>query len=117
MRYNKALGIPPAIIARVTGIQMNLTYSRHSLTECLKDRETLVPPKALKLTEADIVEIETDDKRPIVNKVVARIKGSTTNDIVMVILPEFAVGEGFVKTLWLNDVNDHHTTLRAERFS
>lgn len=57
-----------------------------------------------------VVEVEVIDGK--VSKWVVRIELDAKRDLVLVTLPD-----GFVKTVWTNDANEHHATLNRRRYT
>lgn len=94
-----------------------MTYSRHARQAALEDRYGTIQdlPGTLDLSKADPVEVSTEEGVRKVTKVVYRTRHSDTLDLVLVVVPER--GGFFVKTVWLNETNDKHTSLRRERYA
>ncbi len=92
---------------------MELIYGRHALTSAKNDRYGLIRlPNFLDLTQAKVIEVETDDNKNVV-KVVYRTKLDNTRDLCIVVL----VDTCFVKTVWINKANDQHRTLDTQRYN
>ena len=109
---NTALGrLPEKYTSLITNKLFKFIFTKHAILACVNDRYGVIhPPKSISLTEKDIVEIEVENGH--VDKVVARIPYDDFSDLIMVFIPEIGIGEGIVKTVWKNDKNDKHSTLK-----
>lgn len=63
---------------------------------------------------SDVVEISVEQGRAV--KAVVRFPYSDSMDLCMVLNRPVA-GKAFVRTVWFNEVNDKHNTLRLGRFA
>lgn len=89
--------------------QMKLTYTRHAEQAALNDRYGAIDlPFYLHTTDALLVEIELRDQTPV--KAVFRIKYDDRLDLVLVVA--ISGLRYVVKTVWLNQADDKHSTLR-----
>lgn len=92
-----------------------LRYSPHAQAEISKDRycpKTGVKlPAALKTKDALLVEVGVDAITQKVTKRVYRVPVTPKLDLVLVVTPTEVV-----KTVWLNEHNDRHTTLNRAKY-
>ena len=86
-------------------VDYQLRYSPHAQEQMLS-KGIDEAPNFINLSQVDIVEMEVANGKPF--KVLARQAYDSTYDIVHVILLKSLV----VKTVWLNNRNDKHRTLR-----
>lgn len=110
MIYHKDVYIPPAL----RGYQFSalLKYSRHAIQESINDeRGEIKLPKIIDSRDATLVEIEVNEGK--VTKTLFRLSYSDEHDLCLVIIPENRV----VKTVWLNNKDDHHKTLDRSKYA
>lgn len=102
MKYHKqAYGLP-----QFKPFKLRLRYSRHA-TERMYLKGISMVPNVLDSQDCDVFEIEDTDVR----KYALRTKYNAVDDLCM------AVDEtGFVRTVWLNSVNDKHATLNKKLY-
>jgi hypothetical protein len=107
--FHKDLGIPPVLL-RDTPRKV-LRYSRHAL-KAAQDEGLASTSLPSRLPEnVTIIEVEADSLTP--TKWVYRFPlTGTARDLVLVVTVD-----GFVKTLWTNDVNDSHRTLDTSKYA
>lgn len=119
--YNRAMGagIPAQLLKSIVGLPVKLSYSKHALRAALNDRNGRVAsaPSSIVFTPGNVVEVEAEPSATSPCKVVVRLPQDSRTDLVLVIIPEFGVLCGFVKTLWLNRKSDNHSTLRQDRLA
>ena len=105
--YHYTIGFPRV---RLPVGLLPLRYSKHAQREMLSDRYAIInPPATLDVGKAKIIELETFRGEAV--KFVARIPHSPKHDLVLVVKPD-----GFVKTVWLNERNDRHSTLNKSKY-
>jgi hypothetical protein len=96
---------------------MDLVYTKHARRACKTDRYgTIYPPKKLNTDNAKVIEAEivrTPDNTLQTKKVLYRVPYKGTNDLCIVLIPDTKT----VKTVWLNEVSDVHTTLKTNRYN
>lgn len=110
--YNRALTVLPAHSARFTGT-FRAVYDNHALRAARDDRYgQIFLPQTLDIEASQIVEVETVNNRAV--KAVARLPYNDKLDLVLVICDPMD-GEIYVKTVWLNQRDDNHATLRTEK--
>lgn len=101
--YHKDIGIPAGIVG--PPVSMRLQYGNHARQAALDDGLRAAPryvPSGYQL-----IEVEVTGGRP--TKWVIRFPlANDTRDLVLVV-----TADGFVKTLWTNDRNDTHKTLKT----
>lgn len=99
-------GIPP-YLSRLP--QVHLVFGPHAKEEAVKDELNLdLLPRTLPAGTM-IVEVQELAGRPL--QWVVRFPWLNNRDVVMAISPN-----GKVRTVWVNDHNDHHKTLHRERY-
>jgi len=110
--YHRDLGFPAQLDLKEKYI-LDLSYTRHALQASVNDRYgEIVLPKEIQFWKSSIVEVETeDDINPI--KLLVRIVYDSFFDLSIVIL----LNTGKVKTVWLNSINDSHTTLNINKYN
>lgn len=111
--YHMDKGFPDDIeLPRGFNPIMNLTYSSHAKEEAQKDIYGHIGlPRRIDVRKGKTIEIGVRGR--VVSKMVLRFSYNDTQDITMVILPD----RGFVKTVWLNDKSDQHTSLNLGRYA
>lgn len=96
---------------------IDLVYTKHAKNACKTDKYgIIVPPKRLNTDNAKVIEAEivrSDDNTLHTKKVVYRVPYKGSNDLCIVLVPETNV----VKTVWINKMNDRHSTLNTHRYS
>lgn len=107
--YHEKLGIPKEFKTRFGRIP--LTYTFHACDRAFEKagREFAVP-NYLDTNTARVIEVEVVDGVPI--KVVYRTALNNREDICLAVL----LHSWRVKTIWLNDTNDDHSTLKEWRY-
>lgn len=113
--YHKEVFWPLGKLTRWQGKTLRLSFSRHAIKECLKDRYgTIIPPANITFDEQKAFEIELANN--LINKVAIRVPYNQTHDISFVLILD-GEDSAFVKTLWLNDKTDKHGTLNASLYA
>lgn len=107
--YHKELGFPKNIFIQERFVRLN--YSYHSLKASLSDRYGKIDlPENITIRRNEIIELETlNDK---LNKLVLRTSYNDNFDLIIVLL----IQGSKVKTVWLNEKSDSHTTLDASKY-
>jgi hypothetical protein len=104
--YHRDIGMPPINF----GVkELELTYSRHAMSECVDRYSWVNPPDILILSKAVLIEVEITAGR--VTKGLFRMSYDAMHDLCLVVKPD-----GFVKTLWLNHKLDTHKTLDGSKY-
>lgn len=85
---------------------LNVRHGRHTLDRAKEKGINL--PNTVEISEKTVIEIDTSEGE----KYTVRFHHDAKNDIVMVVM-----GDGFVRTAWLNAKNDRHRTLDKSRYS
>jgi hypothetical protein len=107
--------MPVSAVTRFVGRVFQMRYTRHAADACLSDRYGLItPPTSIRFSLADIIEVETNNFG-VARKLVVRLSYNDKLDICLVIIPDGV--EGIVKTVWINEKNDKHVTLRREIYA
>jgi hypothetical protein len=103
--YHADIGFPSTVKLPATRI--------HALQAAQDDRYgTIDLPAVLDTQAAELIEIETDGQGRIV-KALYRLPHNDRCDLLMAVL----MGRRYVKTVWLNDRNDAHTSLDRLRYT
>lgn len=106
--YHKDIGFPDYI--KLPSHTVDLQYSNHARQAAANDRYGVIKlPYSVNLATAELIEIELEGKTPV--KMLLRTKYSTQYDLCIVLAPG-----GVVKTVWLNDKTDTHTTLKKHLY-
>jgi hypothetical protein len=105
-KYHYQLGLPT--VQTKFGV-IALTYSFHAQTRARDKAITLFPQ--INTDTARVIEIEMEGRQVI--KILYRIPYNAKYDMLLAIIPD----RGFVKTIWLNSVEDKHQTLRVGEYT
>lgn len=105
--YHKDVGLPKTFTKPLPGLR--LIYGNHA-KQAMADEATYVPLPAALPAEFRIIEVEIMQKQVL--KWVLRVPTATERDLVMVVQPD-----GFVRTVWSNDKNDTHKTLKRHLYA
>lgn len=113
-------GVPPEAIQAFLGTRIALDYSRHAMQAAVQDRYTnpkspWVAPRHVLLSAGDIVEAQVEDGVAV--KAVVRVALDLDRDIVLVLNQPDRMLRAFVRTLWINLVNDKHSTLDSSKYA
>lgn len=107
--YHRDVFMPD--VARRLRFAVMLKYSNHARHAAKDDKRGKVNlPRVLDSREATLIEAEVVNGRVV--KLVYRMAHDDKTDVSLVVLPD-----GFVKTVWLNEKNDHHKTLNTSRYA
>jgi hypothetical protein len=110
MLYHSELGIPENVETQFGS--MLLDYSKHALDASKNDQYGHIElPKSLDTSKAQVIEVETRGKKT--TKVLYRIPYDEEYDLILAVDPQ----RRFVRTVWLNHVNDNHNTLDPTRYT
>lgn len=97
-------------LAEINLGRLNLVYGKHALTRITQRGIQKLP--FIQVTAGTVVELEESSSGKV-EKLVVRLPYLETDDMVLVIIPHRLNNrEVLVKTVWLNNVNDHHATLK-----
>jgi hypothetical protein len=108
MLYHKNTGMPKIEIQKT---KIKPRYSIHAMDSAENDFYDIIElPAVVDLANADIFEIETDNKKIV--KIAFRIAYNEEFDLCIAML----IPSNKVKTVWLNSVDDQHETLKKERY-
>lgn len=113
-------GVPADAIKSFLGTKIQLAYSRHAMQEAVRDRYTnpnapWVAPRHVLLSARDIVEAQVEDGVAI--KAVVRVPLDLHRDIVLVLNQPDSDLRAAVRTLWINEANDKHSTLDKSKYA
>lgn len=108
-RYHPKVGLPANL--KLPNVSTILTWTRHAEDEVRS--EGVEPPRTLHTSQSELFEVVTDDNGQIV-KLGYRVQVSPRTVCCLVVRPERRAW--VVITGWLNGINDHHSTLRKERY-
>lgn len=87
-------------------------YTIHAIKAAYNDRyDEIVLPDTINLAKSDIIEIEVESGEII--KILIRTRYNSKYDLNLAIVPQTLK----VKTVWLNEKNDDHKTLRKEVYN
>lgn len=107
--YHFQIGFPEPSFLPAKG-WLTLEYSRHAQNASQTDRYGFINlPERVAFKACQAVETEYQDNQLI--KVLLRVPYSEEFDLVLAVKPN-----GFVKTVWLNAVDDTHGTLDRARY-
>lgn len=113
--YHADIKLPDGFV-KPTG-RVGLTWTRHALRAATDDRYGNIPIfKTATLDNLDIIEVGTENDRVV--KIVFRGQMDAERDLVMVLIPDFSIYRGpwTVKTVWINEHNDKHSTLDHSKY-
>jgi hypothetical protein len=102
-------------LARYQNKTISLSFSRHALQECMRDRyaaDYIIPPAKIIFDSNTCFETELTNN--LLSKLAIRIKYNPYFDLTMVLIPDD--NRAMVKTVWLNDLRDTHKTLNASQY-
>lgn len=107
--YHCTLGFPAKL--RFPSGKVDLRYSKHAIAASLDDRYGRFNlPHSLDLSQVEIIEAETVNGA--LNKVLVRMPLDEVRDLCVVIMPR----DGLVKTVWINERSDKHSTLDESKY-
>lgn len=107
--YHYALGFPQCNPLPTAG-WLTLEYSRHARNASVTDRHGYISlPERVAFKACKAVEVEYQANQ--LTKLVIRVPYSEELDLVLAVKPN-----GFVKTVWLNTIDDTHGTLDKSRY-
>lgn len=115
--YHKDLGFPNRVTNMLAGakkakFQFELDYSYHAKQSAETDRYGRINlPTHVDCGSAQPIEVETKDGQ--INKVVYRTAYNEKFDLVIVVV----ANDGFVRTVWLNRVDDIHNSLDESKYN
>ncbi len=118
--YHAELGLPPV---NFTTFATTLCYSNHARQAALHDRYGVPAsvPKHHQFAPAEIFEVEVAAGKVV--KFCARLKnagkttaGKTFDLVLACSAPEPHTAAVFVRTLWLNEPGDNHSTLDKSKY-
>ncbi len=108
--YHYTTGLPKTFEAPTDRIE--LIYTKHALAAALDDKHGAFRlPKSITQSRFKVIEVETRGEE--VYKIVLRGSLDNERDLCVALVP----AERVVKTVWLSDKNDWHTTLDASRYT
>ena len=111
MLYHKDVYLPKGLALPTA--PFGLWWSGHARRACLNDRYGVIePPTGIDPRSAQVIEVETDSAGRAV-KVVYRQPYRAGLSLCIVVLLDGYV----VKTAWLNQANDRHSTLDTRRYA
>lgn len=111
MLYHRSIGFPANL--RLPNGMYCLIYTRHARNAAKQDRygNLLASlPKFLDTASAKPIEVSTDSRGHAI-KILYRVHLTNAIDLAIVVLPQRS--GWIVKTVFGNDRNDHHSTLRS----
>jgi len=109
MLYHKNIFLPNVEIAPLS----LLSYSKHAKESSRNDRYGTIPLPAYVRKDAELIEVEVENNKVV--KAVYRqpLRSMPNHDICIVVIPN----ESFVKTVWINESTDKHTTLNKDKYA
>ena len=115
--YHRDIGFPPILITRLSGWTTELKYGPHARRACLSDKYGVItrPPRSVTLTADNLVEVETGESGEP-RKAVVRVDYDKDYDLVLTLGGFGGLKDGFVRTCWLNEKNDHHFSLDKSKY-
>lgn len=92
-------------------------YSGHALKAAMTDRYGAVAlPEYINVDRCVPIEVETDGDTVV--KIVLRMNVDTSRDLCVVVgIPEKRGGCWIGRTVWINETNDSHNTLRVDKYA
>lgn len=112
LTYHKDIRLPEGF--RLPARRVSLAWSVHAKRAAKDDRYGLMTVfDTLMLGECETIEVTIEGR--CVRKLVLRTEWDTDHDIVLVVIPETPT-HYFVKTVWLNHVDDTHRTLDRSKY-
>lgn len=109
--YHKTLGFPRTLRLE-ENYSLNVVLSSHAQQACFSDRYGNIKVNAnVSFGRKDIVEVESSNNK-IPTKFLVRIKYNDNHDINIAI----QLDNNTIKTVWLNEKNDKHTTLNRNNY-
>lgn len=112
-------GIPEKALWTFVGDRLLLSYSRHAMLAAIDDRyshrASWQAPRELFLRVEQIVEATLENGAAV--KAVVRVNLDATRDLVLVLQQPDEHGRVFVRTLWINDREDRHSTLDRKNYA
>lgn len=116
--YHTEIRLPEIPAGWFLGHPLRLVYSRHAQEAFVQDRylnSTMRPPLTINFTRNNVVEVEVLSGK--VHKLVVRIPFSVRYDLVLaVVQDDYSADTLRVKTVWLNDRTDIHSTLDRSKY-
>lgn len=114
MLYHKDVFMPKTILNGIRD-RIQLRHTRHAQRAARSDRYTkhIVLPDTIKVSDYEVIEAEKTGNKT--TKLVLRgpYEHEEGLDIVLVVIPD----SGVLKTVWMNDSTDQHSTLRREVYA
>jgi len=107
--YHESIGLPAGF--KAPSHTVALAYTKHA-SDVMTERG-IRQLKMATLARFKPIEVEVINGR--VKKIVFRGNYNETHDIVLVLIPEKR-NEYVVKTVWLNEKNDNHSSLNISRY-
>jgi hypothetical protein len=86
-----------------------LTYSQHAREQSARKEISL--PTSINLTQYDIIELEVQAGQWTKAVIRQQVRYAGTSSVVLVVMKGDERTRYFVKTLWMNSVDDEHATL------
>lgn len=111
MLYHRKIGFPDTL--KIPSVTLQLGYTTHARQRKDKDYNLLVVPTIVKIVPKNVIEIDTEDDINI-NKMLIRIQYTKSQDMILVLNPNFKKRTASVITLWVNDKRDHHSNNKKE---
>ena len=100
-------------LARYQNKTIGFIFTRHSLSECLKDRYSpILPPPKFVFDLKQVFECELTNS--LISKFAVRLEYDSTHDLIMVLIPDG--DKAIVKTCWKNCKTDAHKTLNTSQY-
>lgn len=111
--YHRDIGFPDCV-GTLIGKTLTFRFTRHALYACLNDRyEMIQPPASVAIAPGQIIEADTDGVE--IYKIVLRVPYNPTFDLCIALFPNLN-GDSLVKTCWLNEKKDAHSTLDKSKY-
>lgn len=111
MLYHKDVYLPKDV-ARVPSYDVRLKLGEHARRAAASDGLgdlTSYLPEALDFKQAELIEVEVVNGH--IAKRVVRLPATEEMDLILVVHPD-----GRVRTVWGNNKQDNHNTLRREKY-
>lgn len=115
--WHQRIGYTAAVMEQLKDYgTVRVRYGAHAIKSAQYDRYGFIPwlPNLVLVHPDTVVELETLKGTDTIYKLLVRVPYEKHRDLVLVILPG---QNNFVKTLWGQEVDDHHLTMDTSRYA
>jgi len=111
--YHRDVYLPETILKGIPEIRICPKYTDHAFDQAEKNTyEVIVLPTVLTLYHEYLFEVTVSGDKEV-EKIAYRLPYSEEFDLCITYVPH----NNLVLTVWLNEVNDNHPTLKKERYA